>query len=393
MKNAFATIFFLTTVTGICHAQFLDDFDANEIKGWYTMTGDGTAEMDLVQHDGYARLEVDATKDHDNVWWAIAKQDVSSFLDMEKLKDPAYELRVELRVRASHAPRRANIMINTQRTTNFHKQLREYDITDTNEWHTISMTTQDLDAVPGDELNVQVGITDWGYGHHYLDIDYYKADIVRVDTNAPDLGEPLVYHPPTPALETFSNHLDVDQDVLINAEFPTVNFHQWTNAGSRVLTVSARQWPILRWDLAQFKGEQANGPGLLELTTHSVARGGNYNRAYGEDLGIEFGKIRIIEVFGGETNWDQTTVTYQSFTQDKDIGTLINGQMIFDTELPEENGGKTYVTISRPVMQRLLDGTTQGLILRPLGAIDASLYDSEDPDQAHATVLHFNLKQ
>ncbi|EDY83246.1 hypothetical protein VDG1235_2871 [Verrucomicrobiia bacterium DG1235] len=385
-----ATLLCLLSAPVLCHAQFFDNFDGPEINGWFTMTGDGWAEMKLVPHDGYARLEVDATKDPFNVWWAIVKQDVSKYLDMEKLKDPAYELRVEMRIRPSIGPRRFNVMINTQRTTDYHKQLREYDIADTTEWHTLSMTTQDLDALPGDELNVQFGITDWGHDQYYVDIDHYKADIVRVDTSAPDLGEPLIYHPETPKLKSFSQHLPASHDALINADFPKVNFHHWTSGKSRVLTVSSRQWPILRWDFESDTQTQATGPGVLELTTHSIAKGGNYIAPFGEDLGVEFGKIRIIEVFEGDPAWDQSTVTYRSFTQGADIETLINSQMIFDTALAEKDGDKTYITLSRPVMQRLLDGTTKGLIIRPLGAIEASIYDSEDSNSANAPTLHFN---
>ena len=391
MKNARSAILLVLASPFFCHAQFMDDFESGEITGWTTLTGDGQATMKLIPQDGFVRLEVDGTKDRHNVWWAITKRDVSGFLDMHKLEDPAFELRVEVRVRASHAPRRANIMINTQRTTNFHKQLREYDLSDT-EWHTISMTTQDLDAVNGDELNVQIGITDWGLGVYHLDIDYYKADIVKVDTNAADLGEPLVYHPPIPNVDTFSHHLSVTHDALINADFPKVNFHKWTEAEERVLTISAQQWAILRWDLDQNENARADGAAILELTTHSIAQGGDYISAYGEDLGIEFDKIRIVEILGGDPHWDQSSVTFQTFAQGEALEKLVNGQMIFDTELAKERGGKTYATIPRPVMQRLLDGTTKGLTIRPLGALDASIYDSEEAGQRFAPTLYFNTR-
>ncbi|MDQ8184155.1 hypothetical protein [Pelagicoccus sp. SDUM812002] len=392
MRNLATACLFTLTSAITCHGQFFDDFDGDEIEGWFTMTGDGWAEMELVPRGGYARLSVDATKDPYNVWWAIMKQDLSRFLDLEKLKDPAYELRVEIRVRPSVGPRRINVMINTQRTTDYHKQLREFDVSDTSGWSTISMTTQDLDASPGDELNVQLGITDWGHDHYYLDIDYYKADIVKAATNAPELGEPLVYHPETAELDSFSEHLSVAHDLVINPDFPEVNFHEWKNGEDRVLTVNSSQWPILRWDFGAAEGMKAAGPGILELSTQSIVKGGNYIGAYGEDLGVEFGKVRVIEIFGGDRSWDQSTATYESFTHGEDLETLINSQMIFDTELAEDRGGKTYVTLSRPVMQRLLDGTTSGIIIKPLGAISASIYDSENGDGSQAPALHFNLE-
>lgn len=379
------------------HCEFRDDFDGRAIDmGWGYFPGDGTAEMTFKQMDGFARIEVDATRDRDTVWWALIKRDVSKYLDMAKLTEPDYELRVEARVRLSDAPKRVNFMINTQRTTDFHEQLREYDISDAGEWRVISMTTSDLDAMPGDQLNVQLAVTDWGPGTYFVDLDYYRAEIVNVKTAGPDKGEPLVYHPPVADVASFAQHLAVAQDALINARYPEVNFGNWhvetARGEARVLTVGAGQWPILRWDFSAFKGQQANGPGLLELTTQSVALGGDYIGALGRDLGEELGKIRVVEIFRGDPAWDQRSVTFDSFTQGKELADVVNSQMIFDTELAPQDGGKTYVTISRPVMQRLLDGETRGIILSPLGAIVASIYDSEDADPSHAPTLHFSAR-
>lgn len=347
--------------------------------------------------NGFARIQIDATQDRHNVWWAVIKRNVSSFLDLEKLKDPAYELRVEARVRLSMAPRRLNFMVNTQRTTDFHEQLREFDLPDAEGWHTISMTTRNLDAITGDSLFVQLAATDWGLGKYHVDLDYYRADIVNTSTAGPDKGEPLAYHPPVPEIKTFSHHLEVTHDALINTDYPEVSFRDWSisteQSKARVLTVSANQWAILRWDLDGFKGAKADGAGLLELTTHSVSQGGNYIAAYGNDLGIEFGKIRVFEILGGDPAWDQRTVTLQSLTQGRDGIEVINSQTTFDTELQGTAGGKTFITLSRPVLQRLLDGKTRGLVIRPLGAIGASLYDSEDASEGTAPKLHFNLKQ
>lgn len=51
-------------------------------------------------------------------------------------------------------------------------------------------------------------------------------------------------------------------------------------------------------------------------------------------------------------------------------------------------GGKTWFVISRPVLQRLVDGRTLGLALTPLGPIDAGLRCSG----ADAPRLLFNLE-
>ena len=392
-NNLFKPLFLSTllSATSVCHAQFVDDFDGGSAKGWQLLTGDGAATIKMVPEDGVARVRIDATQDRDNVWWTVIKRDIAQSLDLEKLQGPDYELRVEARVRPSDAPRRVNFMINTQRTTDFHKQLREYDLDRTDQWHVISMTTRDFDVQPGDQINVQLGITDWGPGEYYLDLDYYRAEVVKVADAEPDLGEPLVYHPPVPALDAFAHHLKVSQDAVINAQYPEVNFHNWQSNGERALTVSAGQFPILRWDLQEYRNRKAEGAGVLTLTTQSIQSGGNYVGAYGEDFGIEFGKIRVFEILGGDPQWQQSNVTFASFTQGHDLEAVLNSQMVFDTEVADV-GAKTTITIPRPVLQRMLDGTTRGLLLRPLGALDVSVYDSEQGDGSQGPSLHFNTR-
>lgn len=382
----------LLALVPLSHADFRDEFDGPPFVDWQLLTGDGNVQLRLEPMDGFARIHVDATQDQHNIWWAIIKRDVAAHLDLEKLKDPAYELRVEARIRPSHAPRRVNFMINTQRTTDFHEHLREYDLASTSEWHVISMTTRNLDVQPGDQLNVQLGITDWGPDQYHVDIDYYRAEVVKVSNAAPDLGEPLVYHPPVPPLNTFKNQEKVAQDAVINEHFPEVNFHNWQSNGARVLTVTAGQYALLKWDLTAYKGQQAAGAGVLALTTESVQSGGNYVAAYGEDLGIEFGKLRVFEVFGGDNKWQQESVTFDSFTQGQSLQAQINGQMVFDTDIAVA-GEQTLITIPRPVLQRLLDGQTRGLVLKPLGALAASIYDSEHNGGKFAPTLYFTTTQ
>ena len=395
MRKIFLALIIMNS--GICQSQFYDSFENKAIDGWFTLTGDGDAAMDFIQKEGYARILVDATKDKHNVWWALIKRDITSSLDLSKLSNPDFELRVEAKIRVSHAPRRVNFMINTQRTTNYHKQLREFDIPDANGWHTISMTTNDLDAIPGDTLYVQLAATDWGLDTYYMDVDYYRADIINVNQAKADKGEPLIYHPETADLNTFTNHLEVAHDGLINKDFPDVNFNNWhvkePTGDARTLMVNANQWAILRWDFESYKNLKTNGSGVLELTTQAVSKGGNYIDKYGEDLGVEFGKVRIIEIFGGDSVWDQQTVTYNNFMKKNIYSDVFNTQMIFDIDLSDDPGSKNYITISRPVLQRLLDGTTKGLLIRPLGAVDASFYSSENQLGKNAPKLHFNIKK
>jgi hypothetical protein len=387
----------LIFTSGICQAQFLDSFDSKKIEGWFFFTGDGYTSMDFIPMDGFARILVDATKDKDNVYWTLIKRDVTSSLDLNKLKDPAYQLRVEARVRVHNAPRRVNMMVNTQRTIDYHIDLMEFDIPDTTNWHTISMTTKKFDAVPGDTVYVQLCVTDYGLGKYYVDLDYYKADIVNVNTAGPDKGELVPYHPPIPDISTFSNHLNVTHDCVINSDFPDVNFNNWhvkeKNGDAMILTVNADQWAILRWDFGKYKNQKANGPGLLELTTQSVPKGGKYIEAFGEDFGIEFGKIRVIEIIGGDPEWEQSKVTYNNFMLGNIYDNVFNTQMIYDIDLSDQPGSKNYVTISKPVLQRLLDGKTKGLLIRPLGSLDASFYALENNTGNNGPKLHFNVLQ
>lgn len=375
-------------------AQFRDDFNGPKIDGWFTMTGDGDARIDFVPMNGFARINVDATHDTYGAWWTLIKRDITADIDLAKLADPAYELRVEARVRSSAAPRRVNFMLNTSRTTNYHEHLREYDIADTDQWHVISFTTRNFDARPGDSVFVQFCVTDFGPDKYQVDLDYYRADVVRRDEAGPDLGEPLIYHPDVPSVSTFAHHAGVTHDSVINKHFPDVNFNDWhvvepDGKDARVLTVNGDQWIVLRWDFGALKGAKATGAGVLELTTQSLAIGGKYIEHWGQDFGEEFGKIHVIEILGGDPVWDQETVTLNSLMQDRNYSDVFNTQMTIDLELADKAGGKAFFTLPRPVMQRLLDGTTKGLLIRPLGALSGTVYASENP-AGNGPVLHFN---
>ncbi len=371
------------------NAQFSDQFEGDHVDdSWDYFTGDGFAEIEFTTRDGIAQIKVDATNDPFNVWWAIIKRNIAPDVDLELLSKPGYELRVEARVKIRNAPKRLNFMINTQRTTDFHEHLREYDIATNNEWYIISMTTKNLDVKPGDDLNVQLSVTDWGPDIYLVDLDYYKATVVKTDEASDDVGEPLVYHPPVEPLSTFKYKLSASEASAVNKNFPELNFLNWAMGDEQLLTVTSDQWVILKWNLSGLGTKITAGPSILELTTESFQKGGNYTDVFGEDLGIEFGKVRIIEILGGNEDWKSETVSYQNLTEGASYEEVFNTQMIFDTEVTEEPGGKTYVTLSRPVTQRLLDGTTRGLLIRPLGAVVASFRTGEEPP-----LLYLNLSE
>lgn len=395
LRTRFLALSFACVLSVPAHAQFLDPFDAKTLDGWFTMTGDGTPTVTFTAQEGYARLAVDGSTDRHNVYWALIKRDVAPHLDLTLLQDPAYELRVEARVRPSHAPRRVNVMINTQRTTDFHQHLREFDLPATGEWRTISFTTQDFDVRPGDQVFVQFAMTDWGLGQYHVDLDYYRADVVLRDTARADLGEPLVYHPPLTRPEAFPHHLPAAHDTVIHADFPDVSFNRWQAVDSSgavpVLTVSARQYALLRWEFGALGDALSDGPAVLELTTQAVAKGGDYVSAFGEDLGVEFNKLRVFELVGGPANWNQADATFHSVVGEGGLDSVANSQMTFDVEVGAAPGDKTYVTLPRPVAQRLLSGQTKGLLLQPLGAIHVSLFASEDA-KGRGPILHLKTK-
>jgi hypothetical protein len=67
--------------------------------------------------------------------------------------------------------------------------------------------------------------------------------------------------------------------------------------------------------------------------------------------------------------------------------------MVIDWEISPNDGGITLFTISRPVMQRLIDGKTLGLAIKPLGAVHATFKSLEHQNGQQAPKLHFDLEE
>ncbi len=390
------SIFCICLSTTISKAQFIDEFDKDKIEGWFTMVGDGSPEMSFTTNQEYATIVVDGSKDKHNVYWTLIKRDVTKYLDLTKFADSNYQLRVEAKVRLHNASRRLNFMVNTSRTKDFHIDLMEFDIGDTTNWHIISMTTKKFDAKPGDTVYVQLCATDFGLEKYKVDVDYYRADIVNMNEVEPDKGELVAYHPPIPEINSFSNHLNVNHDCIINTDFPDVNFNDYhvkeNEDSTFIINVSANQWGILRWDFSNFKNQKITDAGVLELTTHSVFNGGNFVKAFGVDFGIEFGKVRVIEILAGDDSWDQNSVTYNTLTKGEKYSDVFNSQMTYDFEVVQNKEGKNFITISAPVLNRLINGKTKGLMLRSLGAINANFYSLENKIGNNISKLHFNSK-
>jgi hypothetical protein len=377
-------------------SQFLDEFTGSSLKtdrrgidGWNYFTGDGTATMTFsVSGKGYASVAVNATSDKLGIWWALIKRCVSQNMDLVLLHQPHNGIRVEARIRVSEAPRRVNLSLNTQRTTNFHADLMEFDIPDTVQWHTISMTLKGFDAVPGDSVYGQLALMDWGLKRYRVDIDYFRVDIVNIDSVRPDKGVQVPYHPPVPDIHSFSQYISVADDAIIDREYPDINFNNWIAYNDTVkvilLTVSGTQNVIMRWDLEKFKGKKVVGSGLLELTTYALQRAPEYSK--------DFGMVRVTEILGGAARWNQKDVTYNSFFQQEPIDRVLNSQMIIDVEVQNKSGSKNFITISNPVLQRMIDSMTLGLAIKPLGAVVASFYSMENMNSDVSPKLYFNIE-
>jgi hypothetical protein len=387
-------VFFTLMQVSQSSAQFFDGFDHLKLdpqSGWFFQAGDGTATMDFRQGgSGYASIFVDATTDKRGIWWALIERNVSDKMDLKLMQKPGHEFRIEARVRSSHAPRRVNLQVLTQKTTDYDSNLMEYDIPDTENWHTISMTTRGFDAKPGDTIIGHLALMDWGLEKYRLDVDYIKVDIVDTATTGPDQGEAVPYHPPIADPKSFNQKVQVAADSSIDIENTEINLNDWyiqNAAGHRVnlLTVDGTHYVILRWDLRQFAGKKVVGHGLLELTTHSVQQKAERLK--------DFGIVRVVEIVGGDPNWEQTTVTTDSFCHYEHLNRVLNTQMIIDWPITEGNGGKTYLTIGHPVLQRLIDGKTLGIAIKPLGALNASFYSMEYENGKNSAKLYFNTEK
>lgn len=375
-------------------AQFRDDFDSvrtdpEGVTGWRFFTGDGTATMDFRQGGpGYASIFVDATTDKRGIWWALVERAVSGDMDLSVLGTPGHEVRIEARIRTSHAPRRVNLQVLTQRTTDYHSHLMEFDIPDVDTWHTISMTTHGFDARPGDTLTGHLALMDWGLAKYRVDLDYVKVDLVDVATAPPDRGVAVPYHPPVADPRSFAREVTVAQDSTIDLEATDANLDDWrAREGTRrvrLLAVDGTHVAVLRWDMSAFAGRKVRGSGLLALVTRSVERK--------EEEAKDFGLVRVVEITGGDPRWDEATVTTDSLCRGQPLDRVLNPQPIIDWPVAEGDGATTWLTISRPVLQRLVDGRTLGIAIKPLGAIHAAFYAREDGDGSHAARLLFNLE-
>jgi hypothetical protein len=379
----------ITFITFSAPAQFIENFDGEgKPKGWVIATGDGNAKIDFRQKNGIGSFYVDGTHDQLNIWWALARHRITG-LDMKKLVQPEYELRVEAKIKVSHAPRRVNLHFNHQRTTDFHSHLMEFDIPDTANWHTISMTTNNFEVQMGDSINSHLALMDWGLQKYRVDFDYFKVDVVKRTPTTKDLGNPMPYHPPLASASTFRHNVSVAQDATIDTHFTDRNLNSWeakdaTGKHKDLLTVSDTRITILRFDFSGVKGKKVTRSGLLELSPFAVQRSPDFHK--------DFGMIRIAEILQGDHAWDEKSVTFDKLRGSLPIEQVINTQMIIDDSVTWNKDGKVLFTISQPVLQRLIDGKTKGLAIKPLGAVNALIYSRNNRDAKLSPRLYFDVE-
>lgn len=375
----------LLCVSHLGFAQFIDNFDpGSKDPGWVVNSGDGEASIKFERYNGFGRITVDATEDKLNIWWSLIRLQVPD-LDLRKLTLPQYELRVEAKIKVSHAPRRVNLHFNHSRTTDYHSHLMEYDIGDTSNWHVISMTTQDFEVTTDDNVNVQMALMDWGKEIYTVDVDYVKVDIVNQSLVEVDLGNPQEYRPKVPNLEDFSRKVIVNQCVTLDKQYAENNFSGWNDPfqpDTKLLSVNQNQLVILKANLEEYRSLLPEGIGVLKMHLHHIEKSSDFTK--------DFGMLRLVEIVGGPQAWDSEKITYQKFTSVHEP--VFNGQMIIDVSLTDLERNEIYFTLSEAVLKRLFTGKTKGLAILPLGAIHASFYANNFGNDAYAPEIYFNIE-
>jgi hypothetical protein len=393
MKNHFFSVILPLFLLHPATAQFREDFNAatpaftsQGLPGWNAITGDGTGIFTQRIENGAATLRLDARPDKRNIWYAFIHRDASGPLNLKNLGKPGYGLRITARVKPSHGPRRVNLYLKSQSSDD--DFLREFDLPVADEWYEISMTTANFRHTAGRPLLGQVSFMDWGNtGVYELAVDYLQVDVVKLSQASPDQGQPLPYRPPLADAAQFGLEIPVAADVTVDRQYPDVNLAAWVadgGANGPLLAVDGSRIALLRWDLSSLKGKKVKGPGQFEFYAQSVYRLAQNPK--------DFGEVRICEVLGGTPDWTEDRITLENLLQGRPEAEVFNEQTIVDVAVTPGPGGKTVVTISQPVLQRLVDGRTKGLVIKPLGAISAVLRDADADEGKYAARLRLNAE-
>ena len=379
----------LKTVAQESPTGFKEDFSSPQLTGWKIITGSGDLTADqtvtLTGRNGIGIFRIDATNDRRNIWWAVMNHEITDHIDRSLLGRSDKAIRIEAKVRLPK-PRRFNMSLNYTGTTDYHADLAEFDIDDS-DWHVVSYTDKEFGAKPTDRVFVQLAVMDAGREVITVELEYIRVTIVDAATAGPDLGNPMPYRPPLKGPENFTHSLIVKEDAIIDSAYPWVNFSKWQDASADskpLLSISGSQTSILRWDFSSFAGKKPKGWGLLLLTTHSVH--------YAPSDLEEFGYVRMVEIKGGDPSWTRDRVTFESLLQGQTIPEVIHPQLVMDTPPEPKQGAKTIIPVSPPVMERLFSGKTKGLAFYSQGAVNASFASSEADDPGDRPTLYFDIE-
>ncbi len=102
--------------------------------------------------------------------------------------------------------------------------------------------------------------------------------------------------------------------------------------------------------------------------------------------------VRITEIIGGDPAWDQSKITFDMLCNGQAPENVLNTQMTIDDKIPGTKGSKALFTISWPVLQRMIDGKTLGLAIKPLGAVNASFYSMENEEGKPSPKLYIDAE-
>jgi len=148
-----------------------------------------------------------------------------------------------------------------------------------------------------------------------------------------------------------------------------------------VVSLDEENLVLLGWDFSDLDEQYVPEKAILALTTHSA-------RQIRDDNLEELGRIRVVEVIGKDNPWDEKTVTYKSFTEDKPPSDVINPQMIVDHRVSPERGATSYLTICKPVLERLINGQSKGIVIEALGEANVDFFSSESANTEYSPRLH-----
>lgn len=353
---------------------------------WYTEYGDGELKAYVEAKENFIRFQVDATQEPYNVWWATVKRSIP-FKPNTPQDYSQKKLWIEAKVKPSHAIRRLNMRLYNQRTTDHHEYLKEFDLSDTVNWHTIRFSPAGLRYLPGDQLTCHLALIDWGNQKFHLDIKDVKVFFGENQDRFRESDNALVYHPEPKPIEDFENQLPIQRDAMLDLAFPNRILKGWGKLATNgdyinLLSVSHNLIPILAWDFTPVKEHLVEGWGLLRLKINTSSQVKNPEH--------EFGRIRIHEIIGGKNDWDKEKLTFNNFSQGLSLWNIINEQMVIDMDVPKGNDRWLDIPLSPIVIQRLINGKSKGLAILPLGSIQVSFYTLEAQRSEYVPTLYFN---